>query len=185
MEEKIIVKNIKCKIIRSGRKTAAIEINGNADVLFRAPRKMSRGEIEKIITSHIDWIEKKLIQQNERKENILILSKEQEDVLRASAKSYIPGRVAYWSQIMGLQPTAVKITSAKKRFGSCSSKNSLCFSLMLMLYEQEAIDYVIVHELAHITHKNHSSNFYALVKKYYPDYKSAEAALKKPPRQMQ
>ncbi|MEG1614194.1 MAG: M48 family metallopeptidase, partial [Oscillospiraceae bacterium] len=75
-------------------------------------------------------------------------------------------------------PTAVKITSAEKRFGSCSGKNSLCFSYRLMQYPQDAIDYVIVHELAHIKHKNHSKNFYELIEQYMPDYKERNAILK-------
>ena len=72
---------------------------------------------------------------------------------------------------MGLEPTGIKITSAQKRFGSCNGKNSICYSWRLMLYPPEAIDYVVVHELAHIVHKNHGAKFYKLVAKYLPDYK--------------
>ena len=79
---------------------------------------------------------------------------------------------------MGLEPTGVKITSAKKRFGSCSAKNSICYSWRLMLYSKEAIDYVVVHELAHIAHKNHGPQFYALIEKYLPDYKEREKLLR-------
>ena len=79
---------------------------------------------------------------------------------------------------MGLTPTSVKITSAKTRFGSCSSKNALCFSLYLCLYPSEAIDYVVVHELAHIKHKNHSREFYDFVASVMPDYKEREKIVK-------
>ena len=72
---------------------------------------------------------------------------------------------------MGLFPTGVKITSAQKRLGSCSYKNSLCFSYKLMQFPQDVIDYVVVHELAHIEHKNHSNDFYELISQYIPDYK--------------
>ena len=72
----------------------------------------------------------------------------------------------------------MKITSARKRFGSCSGKNSLCFSYWLMLYPQEAVDYVIVHELAHIVHKNHSAAFYRLIGQYLPDYRERIKMLK-------
>lgn len=80
---------------------------------------------------------------------------------------------------MGVSPTGIKITSAKKRFGSCSGKNSLCFSFMLMQYPEEAVDYVVVHELAHIRHHNHSRDFYRFIEKYMPDYKEREKLLKK------
>ena len=85
----------------------------------------------------------------------------------------------YYSDIMNLKPTGVKITKAKKRFGSCNDKNSLCFSCFLMSYPMEAVDYVVVHELAHIKHHNHGREFYDLIRSYMPDYKEREKILKK------
>lgn len=99
--------------------------------------------------------------------------------LRALAAEELPRRVEYYSDKMGLYPTSVKITSAATRFGSCSGKNSICFSYRLMLYPPEAVDYVVVHELAHIKEKNHSARFYALVERYMPDYREREKLLKK------
>ena len=84
------------------------------------------------------------------------------------------GRVDYYSRLMNVKPTGIKITSAKKRFGSCSGKNSICFSYYLMLYPKEAVDYVVVHELAHIRHHNHSKDFYSFVSEFMPDYKERE-----------
>ena len=63
-------------------------------------------------------------------------------------------------------------------FGSCSSKRRISFSFRLMQYPAEAIDYVVVHELAHLRHMNHSPQFYALIEQYMPDYKSRRALLK-------
>ena len=80
--------------------------------------------------------------------------------------------------MMGVMPTSIKITSAKKRFGSCSGQNGICYSWRLMLYPSEAIDYVVVHELAHIRQKNHSPAFYKEVAKILPDYKAREKLLK-------
>ena len=62
---------------------------------------------------------------------------------------------------------------------SCSGKNRLCFSWRLMDYPEEAIDYVVVHELAHIRHHNHSRDFYALVASILPDYKERQALLRR------
>ncbi len=73
---------------------------------------------------------------------------------------------------MGVKPTAVKINSARTRYGSCSGRNSLNFSLFLMDKDDEFIDYVVVHELAHIKHHNHSKAFYEFVEKFIPDYKN-------------
>ena len=96
----------------------------------------------------------------------------------ALAKEKIPPRVAYFADVMGVKPKSVRITSAKKRFGSCSPKNALCFSLYLMQYPDDAIDYVVVHELAHVLHHDHSARFWSTVARYMPDYKRRRAPLK-------
>ena len=72
----------------------------------------------------------------------------------------------------------ITITGARKRFGSCSGKNRLSFSWRLMDYPPAAIDYVVVHELAHIRHHNHSPAFYELVASVLPDYKKRQALLR-------
>ena len=79
---------------------------------------------------------------------------------------------------MGLRPAGVTITGAEKRFGSCSAKNRICFSWRLMQYPEEAVDYVVVHELAHILHKNHGKAFYACVEEVLPDWRARRALLK-------
>ena len=106
------------------------------------------------------------------------ISEDEAKFLIEKAKKILPDKVAYYSKLMNLYPTALKITAAKTRFGSCSGKDSICFSYLLMRYPDEAIDYVVVHELAHIKHKNHSKAFYALIEKYLPDYKEREKLLK-------
>ena len=79
---------------------------------------------------------------------------------------------------MGVTPTGIKITTARKRYGSCSGKNSLCFSCFLMNYPEEAIDLVVVHELCHIKVRNHGPDFYALLERYLPDHKERKKLLK-------
>ena len=79
---------------------------------------------------------------------------------------------------MDVRPTGLKITTARKRYGSCSGKNSLCFSCFLMDCPEEAIDLVVVHELCHIREKNHAPRFYALLGQYLPDYKERKKLLR-------
>ena len=98
--------------------------------------------------------------------------------LKARAKEVLPPKVAYWAGVMGVRPTGVKITTAQKRYGSCSGKNSLCFSCFLMRQPEAAIDLVVVHELCHIREKNHGPAFYALLAQYLPDYKERKKLLK-------
>lgn len=166
------------KLIRSSRRTLSLEIGRDLTVTVRAPMKMPLSDIEAFVQKHDKWIEKKLSVMEKREIKPDNHSAEEISALKKKAKEILPQKVAYFSEIMGLKPAGVKITSAKKRFGSCSGKNSLCFSYQLMLYPDEAIDYVVVHELAHIKHRNHSAQFYSLIGKYLPDYKTRERILK-------
>ena len=166
------------KIIRSKRKSVSIEVNRQLEVIVRAPFFVSQGQIDKIVNSKRDWIDNAKKRVAIKTQNYTPPTKEQIEALRKSAEEYIPSRVEYFSDIMNLKPISVKITSAKTRFGSCSGKNRLCFSLYLMQKPLMAVDYVIVHELAHIKYKNHGKHFYLLIEKYMPDYKERNKLLK-------
>ncbi len=83
-----------------------------------------------------------------------------------------------YSEMTGLIHRSIKITSAKKRFGSCSPNGSLNFSWRLMMAPLNIIDYVVVHELVHIEERNHSKNFWNKVRIILPDYKQSEKWLK-------
>ena len=165
-------------VIRSKRKTVGIEVNTDGNVIVRAPKRVSQREIEKILSGHSDWIEKAKIKQENRKDKTVELSDEDIKKLKKLAGEYLPAKTAYFAEIMGAEYGTVKITSAKGRFGSCSSQNNICFSYRLMLYPSEAIDYVVVHELAHTFEHNHSKKFYDIIEKYLPDYKKREKLLR-------
>ncbi|KZX11498.1 M48 family metallopeptidase [Methanobrevibacter curvatus] len=87
-------------------------------------------------------------------------------------KSYINQRVSHFKKIMNVNPLKVRISNAKTRWGSCSGKNSLNFSWRIIMGDEETIDYLVVHELAHIKHHNHSKNFWIEVEAVLPDYKN-------------
>lgn len=168
------------RLVRSKRKSLAIEVTASLEIIVRAPLFLSKGKIERFVEEHEQWAEKAIEKIKEKQKNRPPEPSEQQiKSLKERARELLPERVKFYSDIMGLAPCAVKITSAKTRFGSCSGKNSLCFSYRLMQYPEAAIDYVVVHELAHIKHKNHGKQFYALVGKYMPDYKEREKLLKK------
>ena len=168
------------ELIRSSRRTLGLEITADLRVVVRAPLRCPKREIKRFVSSREDWIARHLITQRERAAAAVArqVSPEEEAHLRALAADIIPQRVTYYSHVMGLVPTSVRITGAQKRFGSCSSKNGLCFSWRLMQYPPEAVDYVVVHELAHIRHHNHSAAFHALVAKYLPDHLERRALLR-------
>ncbi len=171
------IKDVEFEIIRSKRRTVAIQVKCGGDVLVRAPKRLKEKEILTFVSSKYDWIIKTVARQKQNKK-AATFTDEQIRELRQKAKEIIPQRVEYFSGILELYPVSVKINSAKTRFGSCSAKNSLNFSLYLMLYPMDAVDYVVVHELAHIKHKNHSKDFYNLIEAVLPDYKTRIALLK-------
>ena len=164
-------------IIKSERKTVSLSINDELNVVVRAPHSVGKNELDSFVISNEKWITKAIERKKTQLEKYKLSDAEINNLVK-QAKKIIPERVGYYSKIMKLTPEGIKITKAKKRFGSCNGKNSLCFSCYLMLYPQKAIDYVVVHELAHIKHHNHSSDFYELVKSYMPDYKEREKLLK-------
>ena len=99
--------------------------------------------------------------------------------MRKEAKRILPIKTSYYANIMGLKYGRITITGAKTRFGSCSSKGNISFSYRLMLYPDEAIDAVVVHELAHLYEMNHSPRFYKIIETVLPDYKERKKLLKK------
>ena len=170
---------IEYRLVRTKRRTLGLEVTRELEVVVRAPLRLPQREIDRFVEQHRDWIQKKLAVQQRRRESLLyeMVSPEREQELRRQAKAYLPVRVAHYAALMGVTPTGIKVTGAKTRFGSCSGKNSLCFSWRVMLYPSQAIDYVVVHELAHIRHHNHSREFWDFVEQTMPNYRERQSLL--------
>lgn len=166
------------EIIRSRRKTVALEITRDCRIVVRAPRALPQPPIDSFVARHADWIARHLEAQKKRAAQAPPAPTAEElDALKARAREILPPKVAFWSEQMGLVPTGLKITAAKTRYGSCSGKNSLCFSCFLMRSPEAAIDLVVVHELCHIRFKNHGPQFYALLSHYLPDHRQRKKLL--------
>ncbi|MBQ6380839.1 MAG: M48 family metallopeptidase [Clostridia bacterium] len=167
-------------IIYSNRKTLCLEVDPQKGVIVRAPKRAGKKEIQAFVLAHSAWIEKATQRVAERQSRLPQYPESAEEIaaLKQRAAAVIAPKVEQYAALLGVTPTKVSITSAKKRFGSCSGKDALNFSCFLMLYSEKAIDYVVVHELCHIVHKNHSKAFYALVASVMPDYRQAERELK-------
>ena len=168
------------ELIRSGRKTLALEITRDCRVVVRAPRRLAKKHIDDFVAGHAGWIARHLEQQRQRRASAPpALSRAELDALKAKARALLLPRVAYWSQRMGLTPAGVKITAARTQYGSCSGKNSLCFSCFLANAPEAAVDLVVVHELCHIRVKNHGPDFYALLERTLPDWRARKALLRR------
>ena len=167
------------RLIRQSRKTLSLRLDEqDGTVVVIAPRWISRRQIDAFVSKHADWIAKQQVRRQQKNALEATLTPKRVAELKARAKAELPPKIAAYAAILGVRPTGFKVTSAKKRFGSCSGKNSLCFSWRLMQYPEEAIDYVVVHELCHILHHDHSRAFYAAVSSVMPDYKARQKLLK-------
>ncbi len=89
-----------------------------------------------------------------------------------SAKKVLPERIEFWSEKMNLFPSKVNFRRLKSRWGSCSAADAVTLNSALMRYDTRLIDYVIIHELAHIKYKHHRKEFWSLVERFEPDYRS-------------
>lgn len=164
------------KIIYTERKSVALKITNGA-LVVRAPRGTPQSEIERIIKKHNEWINKKLKISAENSARFPTLNEQALTQIKKEAKEYFYSKCKEYAEIMGLKYGRITITSAKTRFGSCSSEKNISFSYRLMFYPEAAREYVIVHELSHLVFMNHSKKFYELISRYLPDYKERKRLL--------
>ncbi len=167
------------KLIRTGRKTLAMEIKSDGTLLVRAPYFVSKRRIEKILDSKSRWIHN-TIAKMQQKEKPRFLSKEEAKTLQRIANASFLPRLSYFSEKFDLPFEKLTVTSARTRFGSCSPKNYISLSYFLATYPQEAIDYVMLHELCHTKEHNHSAKFYHLLNGFMPDWKERKKLLDQP-----
>ena len=166
------------EVIRSKRKTLAIEIRPDMRVVVRGPEKIPQNEIMKFVEEKQNWIKKHLVQMYFKAEEIKKQKKEPAltnadiEKLCQKALSVIPDKVKYYAEIMGVTYGRITIRNQKTRWGSCSSKGNLNFNCLLMLMPDKVLDYVVVHELCHLKQMNHSKKFWKEVERYMPDYKN-------------
>ena len=169
------MENIHYRLVRSSRKTIAIEIMPNAEVVVRAPNRMPKAAIEAFLLEKRNWLEKHLAKQIPP---LSAFTNVQIDALTQQARSAIPERVAYYAPVVGVTYGRITIRSQHTRWGSCSSRGNLNFNCLLMLAPEKVVDYVVVHELCHRKEMNHSPRFWAEVERILPDYRQSKRWLK-------
>lgn len=180
---------MKVTVIRSNRKTVAIQVNSDLSVTVRATRSVSEKDIEEILKKKEAWISKHIEKIKETKERVEAeptekLTREKVIALAEEALKVIPERVEYFAKVIGVTYGKITIRNQKTRWGSCSSKGNLNFNCLLMLAPSEVLDYVVVHELCHRKQMNHSKAFWLEVEKVLPDYKEVRKWLKEEGSQM-
>ena len=174
------VKPMKYNVKYSSRKTISIQITREAEVVVLAPYHTAPEKIEELVHTHEDWISTHIKKMERRIDSTPNLSEEEIQKMKIEAKQKLSEMVERFSRFMDLEYGRITITSAKSRFGSCSSDGNLSFSYRCMFYPLEVQEYIVVHELSHLVHMDHSKDFYKLVSSVLPDYKKRAQYLKLP-----
>ena len=165
------------QLIRSRRKTVAIEITPRGEVLVRCPSRMAKRDILRFVENKQDWIAAHLSKLAQVPAIPPLTADEHNHLIRA-AKEQFPQRTAFYAEQIGVTHGRITIRSQHTRWGSCSASGNLSFNCLLMLAPEEVLDYVIVHELCHRKEMNHSPRFWAEVERILPDYRCRRQWLK-------
>ncbi|MBD5504826.1 MAG: M48 family metallopeptidase [Lachnospiraceae bacterium] len=171
-------------LIRSNRRSFSISISPDGQITVRVPMRATQKEISHLLIEKRIWIVTKYLEVQEKQRNrpVSELTDTQRIALEkryiTAAKEYFPKRVAHFQQFTGGSYNRITIRDQKTRWGSCSARGTLSFNWRLMLAPPAILDYVVVHELCHLTHMNHSAAFWQKVESVYPDYRTARKWLK-------
>lgn len=169
------------EVRRSKRKSAAIKITADMQIVVFVPLYVSDNEIERMVISKSKWIDEHMLKVQStigERSKLEKITFEQVKELADQAVEYIPKRVKYYAEKENFVYNKITIKNLVSRWGSCSTKGNLNFNCLLMLTPDYVIDYIVVHELCHLREMNHSEKFWTEVEKIMPDYQRAELWLK-------
>ena len=168
-------------IQKSRRRSMSIHVADDKKVIVKVPLGTPTFIAEKFMMEKKDWIMK----QREKVKNQTALADSrgpltEEDIkqIKKKAKKVIPERVEYYAKVAGISYNKIFIRLQKSRWGSCSVDGNLNFNCLLVLMPPEVLDSVVVHELCHRRHMNHSREFYDEVFRIFPNYKRCDKWLK-------
>ena len=181
-KEKLVkIAGLSVLLVRSSRKTLAVQIRTDGTVIARAPLRMPKDRILCFLSEKASWIrmQQGKMQEREkmRQQARIHLDAAQEKELRERAKSVLAQRTAYFARQVGVTYGRITVRDQKTRWGSCSQTGNLNFNFRLILAPLEVLDYVVVHELCHRRQMNHSTQFWQEVAQVLPDYRKRKAWL--------
>ncbi len=153
------------------KKGKAPDFTQEAELYFKGSAFPLRVERHSIQRTRLHFTEEGFLLSSHR-DDAALFQKHIDRFYRTEAEAYLPAIVEKYAAQMQLSPRAIRFRKTKRQWGSCSGQNVLSFNTMLMKLPEEVIDYVVVHELAHIEHKHHQRSFWKLVERHMPDYKA-------------
>ncbi|HCT92017.1 MAG TPA: metal-dependent hydrolase [Lachnospiraceae bacterium] len=164
-------------VVRSDRKTLAVQVRPGGEVQVRAPRKMKQETIRQFVWEHREWLRRKVAESRAASVGEEY-SPQEKARLREQAREILRIKADYFARLMGVQYNRIFIKEQKTVWGSCSAKGNLNFNWKLILAGPDQLEYVVVHELAHLKEMNHSPAFWREVENVLPDYRERRKRLK-------
>ena len=159
-------------IRRSARsRRLSVSIRDDGAIIVTAPTRVSDQLIRRFIDQQANWIINALTRINQRvKPTVLTATARERTQLSATARQLVGERLHYWNTFYNYRIGAIKIRDQKSRWGSCNKKGDLSFNYRLALLPTDLADYVIVHELCHIGHFDHSQKFWQSIARTLPNW---------------
>lgn len=159
------------------RSRYVLTVNRTGQVVARVPEAWPEAKINRMLHRHRRWLlnrrEEQVIRkgrQAEQERLKTVWSALPESWYRRAARKVLKERCDHWAKVMGLGYGKLRLTGARTRWGSCNARGDLSFSWRLLATRWDLVNYVVVHELAHRVHFDHSQRFWRLVERYVPDY---------------
>ncbi|GAA9584645.1 M48 family metallopeptidase [Helicobacter pylori] len=174
-------------------KTLSLNITPSLEVILKMPNSCPQNRVHAFLKEQEAWLKKTLSAMQEKYsllhsqiyQNKILVFDEVKNAngytlteLKKILKTYLEQKLPLSAQKMQTSYTHFSVRNNAKVLGSCSYHNRLSFALLLVCAQKEAIDYVIIHELAHTIHKNHSKNFWRCVETFCPNYRALREYLK-------
>ena len=162
-------------VVRKKRKTIGITVDDNGNVEIRLPKWAPLYEAHQFAEEKASWVVKTKKRMEERAEN---RRDDWDEVMsatypwiRSQGGKLFRNKVAGWAERMGVDYKKLTIKDVSTRWGSCSSRGNINFTWKIFVMPEHMVDYLVVHELAHLRHMDHSPEFWEMVAQYIPDYK--------------
>lgn len=165
---------MKYELHYSQRKTLELRILGDGTLVVKAPEQLKTSEIDAFVIRKQAWIDRKLKQQIKRS-TIPALDADTIEQLREQTRLKADAWLDRWS---GPLPTGISVRDKHTSWGSCSGRGHVSLNIRMALLPSDLFDYVMVHEICHLTEMNHSSRFWQEVERYLPNYKELRSRLK-------
>jgi predicted metal-dependent hydrolase len=165
------------KVLRSKRRTLSLHIHPDGTLIVRAPRWAPDKAIERFVRQKSSWVQKtiqKTLEKGKRAQEWRTQFAGTDEFYRGQALAVFKERCAVYAERMGVSHGRIGISNASSRWGSCSARGRLRFNWRLVMAPLEVLDYVVVHELAHLKELNHSRRFWTHVEEVMPAFREAK-----------